>query len=190
MDETALAEVARHAVQGDARALARLLDELEPLVVRTARLIVGAGTAQAEDAAQEALVDLARGITNLRDPNVVVAWAARIATRRALRAARWERLRRRRERELLPSLASVQPEDERRVALGVAFDRLPPRRRATAVLRLYLGLSEAETADVLGTSVGAVKSQLHEARHQLAQSLREAGVAPATSAALPTKGTP
>ena len=188
MDGEALAGVARDAVAGEAAALARLLDELEPLVVRTTRLIVGSGTTQAEDAAQEALVDLARGITTLRDPEAVLAWAGRIATRRALRAARWERLRRGRERQLTASLAAPGPDDARRAALGIAFDRLPPRRRATAVLRLYLGLSEAETAAVLGTSVGAVKSQLHEARAQLTQSLREAGFAPATSAAMTTKG--
>ena len=188
MDGRALAEVAREAVAGDATALARLLDGLEPLVVRTTRLIVGPGTAQAEDAAQDALVDLARGIAKLRDPEAVVAWAARIATRRALRAARWERLRRGRERELEAWVPEVRLDEGRRAALGSAFDRLPPRRRATAVLRLYLGLSEAETAAVLGTSVGAVKSQLHAARAQLAQSLREAGVAPATSAAVNTEG--
>jgi len=181
MDGQALAGIARDAVAGDAAALARLLDELEPVVVRTTRLIVGPGKAHAEDAAQEALVDLARGITKLRDPEAVLAWAGRIATRRALRAARWERLRRGRERELLPTLAAPVSDDTRRVALGIAFDRLPPRRRATAVLRLYLGLSEAETAAVLGTSVGAVKSQLHDARVQLTQSLLEAGVAPATA---------
>jgi len=157
--------------------------------VRTTRLIVGPGRADAEDAAQEALVDLARGITGLRDPEAVLAWAGRIATRRALRAARWERLRRGREHELSTSLAAPPTDPGRSVALGHAFDRLPPRRRATAVLRLYLGLSEAETAAVLGTSVGAVKSQLHDARVQLTQSLREAGVAPATSTAL-TKGAP
>jgi RNA polymerase sigma factor (sigma-70 family) len=189
VDGAALTKIARDAAAGDPTALVRLLDELEPLVVRTTRLIVGPGTAQAEDAAQEALADLARGITELRDPNAVVAWVGRIATRRALRTARWEWLSRRRERDLTPLLAGAQPSEERRLALNTAFDRLPPRRRAVAVMRLYLGLSEAETADALGTSVGAVKSQLHEARRQLARSLRDAGFAPATSAAIPTKGT-
>jgi RNA polymerase sigma factor (sigma-70 family) len=190
MDNRALTRVARDAVAGDARALACLLDELEPLVVRTTRLIVGSGSLAAEDAAQEALIDMARAIATLRNPEAVVGWAARIATRRALRTARWERIRRSREHDLMPSLSTIQTDDERRGALSSAFDRLPQRQRAIAVLRLYLGLSEAETADVLGISVGAVKSQLHQARRQLAQSLRDVGLAPATRTAAPAKGTP
>jgi RNA polymerase sigma factor (sigma-70 family) len=54
-----------------------------------------------------------------------------------------------------------------------AFDQLPPKLRATAVLRLYVGLTEVETAAALGCSVGAVKSQLHEARRRLSKELRE-----------------
>jgi RNA polymerase sigma factor (sigma-70 family) len=152
-------------------------------------LIVGSGTAEAEDAAQEALVDVASSIGQLRDPDAVVAWSARIATRRALRSARWERLRRRREHDLWPPPSTELPDGGRRAALVIAFSRLTPRRRATAVLRLYVGLTEAETATVLGTSIGAVKSQLHEARQQLARSLTEAGVAPVTKV-VHTEGAP
>ena len=39
------------------------------------------------------------------------------------------------------------------------LDELPPRRRAAVVLRLYLDLSVEETAEILGCSVGTVKSQ-------------------------------
>jgi DNA-directed RNA polymerase specialized sigma24 family protein len=87
VENSELVDLARGAASGDPRALAALLDELAPLVVRTARLIVGPGSATAEDAAQEALADLARQITTLRAPDAVVAWAARIAVRRALRMA-------------------------------------------------------------------------------------------------------
>ena len=86
-----LTGLARDAAAGDPRALDTLLAELEPLVVRTARLVVGAGSWEAEDAAQEALLDVARSIGSLREPGAVQAWALRIATACALKHARRER---------------------------------------------------------------------------------------------------
>jgi RNA polymerase sigma-70 factor (sigma-E family) len=44
---------------------------------------------------------------------------------------------------------------------------LPPRQRATVVLRYYEDLSEQATAEVLGCSVGTVKSQLSRAIEHL-----------------------
>jgi RNA polymerase sigma factor (sigma-70 family) len=66
----------------------------------------------------------------------------------------------------------------REAALKQAFDSLPARLRATAVLRLQAGLSEEETAWALGCSVGTVKSNLHDARKRLTHLLSEAGYAP------------
>jgi DNA-directed RNA polymerase specialized sigma24 family protein len=51
-----------------------------------------------------------------------------------------------------------------------------------------VGLSEIEAAQVLGISTGAVKSQLHAAGRELAQALRDLGLAPATRTAASTKG--
>jgi RNA polymerase sigma factor (sigma-70 family) len=68
--------------------------------------------------------------------------------------------------------------DGRKTALKQAFDALPARLRATAVLRLQAGLSEEETAWALGCSVGTVKSNLHDARKRLTHLLSEAGYAP------------
>lgn len=173
------ASLAIRAHAGDSAALDELLAELRPLVVRTARLVVGSGSWAAEDAAQDALLDMSRGIGKLRDPAAVRTWALRIATRSALKTARRERILRGRNSHALEELVAPTAGDDRVVALKQAFDRLPPRLRATAVLRLQAGLSEAETADVLGCSVGAVKSNLHDARRRLTEMLTAAGYAPA-----------
>lgn len=170
--------LASRANAGDSAALNELLAELRPLVVQTARLIVGSGSWVAEDAAQEALLDISRGIGKLRDPAAVRTWALRVATRRALRVARRERLLRVRSAPDVKDLQAPAPTEGREAALKQAFDRLPPRLRATAVLRLQAGLSEDETADALGCSIGAVKSNLHDARKRLTHSLTEAGYAP------------
>jgi RNA polymerase sigma factor (sigma-70 family) len=170
--------LASRANAGDSVALNELLAELRPLVVQTARLVVGSGSWAAEDAAQEALLDISRGISKLRDPAAVRTWALRVATRRALKVARRERLLRVRSDSQAEGLQAPATTEGRETALKQAFDRLPPRLRATAVLRLHAGLSEEETAVALGCSIGAVKSNLHDARKRLTHVLTEAGYAP------------
>jgi RNA polymerase sigma-70 factor (sigma-E family) len=48
-----------------------------------------------------------------------------------------------------------------------ALQDLPPRQRATIVLRFYEDLTEAQTAEILGCSVGTVKSQTSRALDRL-----------------------
>jgi len=178
-----IVSLARRASAGETAAADELLRELEPLVVRTVRLVVGSGSWTAEDAAQDALLDIDRGLRSLRDPRAVKAWALRVATQRALKVSRRERLLwLRRAPSLDPELLAESggPETGRSAAIKAAFDILPPRLRATAVLRLYVGLSEDETAEVLGCSLGTVKSNLHDARKRLAGELRERGFEPTT----------
>jgi RNA polymerase sigma-70 factor (sigma-E family) len=51
--------------------------------------------------------------------------------------------------------------------LWQALGRLPIRQRAVVVLRFYEDLTEADTADLLGCSVGTVKSQCSRALAKL-----------------------
>jgi RNA polymerase sigma factor (sigma-70 family) len=51
--------------------------------------------------------------------------------------------------------------------LLVALQDLPPRQRAVLVLRYYEDLTEVQTAEVLGCSVGTVKSQASRALGKL-----------------------
>jgi RNA polymerase sigma-70 factor (sigma-E family) len=66
--------------------------------------------------------------------------------------------------EQLPEPAAQEPDTEHpdvelRSVVLAALAGLPRRQRATVVLRYYCDLSEAETAEALGCSVGTVKSQ-------------------------------
>ena len=54
-----------------------------------------------------------------------------------------------------------------RVALHRALATLPPRQRAVLVLRFFEDLTEAQTAELMGCSVGTVKSQGHLALTRL-----------------------
>jgi RNA polymerase sigma-70 factor (sigma-E family) len=57
---------------------------------------------------------------------------------------------------------SAEPTD-----LWTAMERLPRRMRAVVVLRYFEDLTETQTADVLGCSVGTVKSQTSKALAKL-----------------------
>ncbi|XVQ11171.1 SigE family RNA polymerase sigma factor [Spirillospora sp. CA-255316] len=52
-------------------------------------------------------------------------------------------------------------------ALGRALDRLPERQRMAVMLRYYEDMPEAEIAEVLGVSVGTVKSTVSRAMAKL-----------------------
>jgi RNA polymerase sigma-70 factor (sigma-E family) len=52
-----------------------------------------------------------------------------------------------------------------------AIQRLPDRQRKAVVLRYYEDLSEAETAEILGCSVGTVKSQVSRGLARMEQLL-------------------
>lgn len=52
---------------------------------------------------------------------------------------------------------------ETRLVLVEAIRSLPPRQRATIILRFFDDMTEAQAADILGCSVGTVKSQTSKA---------------------------
>jgi RNA polymerase sigma-70 factor (sigma-E family) len=59
----------------------------------------------------------------------------------------------------MPDAPAEQADHAGRLALRAALAAVPPRQRATLVLRFYCDLSVEQVADALGCSEGTVKSQ-------------------------------
>ena len=69
--------------------------------------------------------------------------------------------------ETLPEQGWADSSTDDRVDVWRALQHLPPRQRAVVVLRFYEDLTEPQVADVLGCSVGTVKSQCAKALAKL-----------------------
>jgi RNA polymerase sigma factor (sigma-70 family) len=146
------------AQRGDALALDRLLDELAPYVRRLCGRIAPAA---ADDATQEALLEIFRGLPSLRAPEAIMTWVRSVTVRTAIRLARQHDLEVAAEGTLTARYASSL---EGLVDIDDALARLPVSQRVVLVLRSREGLSEQEIAATLGIPAGTVKSRLHRAR--------------------------
>lgn len=163
---------------GDKAAFAELVAAYSSRIYNVALKLLG-DPIEAEDALQETFLSAYRAIDRFEGRSSLGTWLYRIATNASLM-----RLRKRREALSLDEPVELEdgasvarqlvdwshvPEDvllgvEARQAMDAAIAALPDTLRATFVLRDIESLSGAETAEVLGISLAAMKSRLHRAR--------------------------
>jgi RNA polymerase sigma-70 factor (ECF subfamily) len=183
-DVDALVRAAR---AGDRDALEELLRGQIDRVHALCRRICG-NDADAEDATQDALLAIVRGLPRFDGRSAFSTWVHRVATNACL-----DELRRRARRpvsvarlDAAPAtsgdrggatldLADPGPQAEDRVPDRVAIDEalaaLPADFRVPVVLRDQLGLDYAEIAEVLGIPPGTVRSRIARGRGRLADLL-------------------
>lgn len=126
----------------------------ERQLLRSAYLLTG-DLQRAEDLVQEALVKVAMRWVRLRDGRPT-AYARTVIVHDH---ASWWRRRRDLVVDHMPESAAVSSDPDAEMVVSRALARLTRRQRAVLVLRHFDDLSERETAEMLGISVGTVKSQ-------------------------------
>ena len=139
----------------------------QPSLLRTAYLLTG-DRHTAEDIVQTALAKLYLSWDRVQSHESVDGYVRRIIINE--NNSLWRRPWKRREHvtDVLPEDASPHghaagPRSGHDADLWALVRTLPTKQRAAVVLRYYEELSEAETAAVLGVSVGTVKSQTSRA---------------------------
>jgi RNA polymerase sigma-70 factor (ECF subfamily) len=180
------ADAIRLAQQGNAEAF-EFIYRMHSRRVYALCLRMVSNTAEAEDLAQEAFLQLFRKIHTFRGESAFSTWLHRLAVNVVLMRLR---------KKSLPetSLEEVTEPDEEtggprrdvglpdptlvgsidRVNLQRAIDELPPGYKQVFVLHDVQGYEHNEIAEMMGCSIGNSKSQLHKARTRLRELLQEA----------------
>ncbi len=174
--------LARTAATGDPTALDALLVAIGPEVLRMcARFLPH--REDAEEACQDTLLALARGITRFEGRSSFRTWLHRLAANRA--RSTYQRLRRRFDNEASGTPLPDRPDPRRtsviagtRLDLLDALEHLTPDLAESVALRDVLGLSYREIAGLQGVPEGTVKSRIHEARRRLRERFAAAGERP------------
>jgi RNA polymerase sigma-70 factor (sigma-E family) len=132
-------------------------------LLRTAYLLTG-NTADAEDLVQSALAKTYLAWDRIEDRAAVDGYVRRAMVNTHIS---WWRRRRLDEfpTDEIPdqAVADHAGSSDLHETLRRAIDRLPERMRAAVMLRFYDDMTEAEVAEVLGVSLGTVKSTVSRA---------------------------
>jgi RNA polymerase sigma-70 factor (ECF subfamily) len=141
-------------------------------VQRVARRLLS-HAADADDAAQIALMEILRSAATFREESSIERWADRIAVRTALRHVREQRRRGwllggesdADELRAQDEVEETHEETPRRLEEYLA--QLPQARREALVMKHALGYSTEEIAELTDKPVGTVKDRLVAARKQI-----------------------
>ncbi len=163
----------------------KIYDEYYPKIVRYLTRLVG--ELESEDAAQETFVKIDRSLEGFRGESSLSTWIYRIATNTAmdhLRKPSSKRSMQSTEDRDLPGDEDAGSADDRPLldtllirkdmneCIRGIVDSLPENYRTVLVLSEFEGLTNAEIAEVLGTSLDTVKIRLHRARTRLRKELQ------------------
>jgi RNA polymerase sigma-70 factor (ECF subfamily) len=170
---------------GDASAFRKLFERYARAMVAFCHHFVR-NAARAEELAQDVFLKVHASRDRYRPDARFKTWLYRIASNHCLNEVRGAALRRPPEGEPaeLDRLAGSAPTPEQALegaalerAVRAVLVRLPEKQRAAFVLCRLEGLSYEEIADILGSTIPAVKSLIHRATVTAAEALQKEGLA-------------
>ncbi|OWV08398.1 RNA polymerase subunit sigma-24 [Micromonospora wenchangensis] len=168
-------DLARAAARGEPGALDALLTAVRPEVLRLCGRLLP-HREDAEEACQDALLAVARGIGRFEGRSSFHTWLYRLTANRA--RSTYRTLRRRWQVEA-GGVPLPDPPDPRRTSVVAgtrldlldALDAVRPEAAEALTLRDLFGLSYPEIATLLDVPEGTVKSRVHQARRQVRERL-------------------
>jgi RNA polymerase sigma factor (sigma-70 family) len=150
-------------VAGDAAAFDEIFRRYAPVLVRTLRR--GAGSDEAGDLLQQTFLQLHRSRADFTPGAALRPWLFTIAIN--VKRQHWRALSRRRETRLGDDIdqlvEAIEATDQQPVGeeISALLVELPPSQREVIELHFIEGLSFARVAEVVGSSLGAVRVRAH-----------------------------
>lgn len=164
--DAAIAAAVPGAVEGDPKQLQKLINLIHPQVVRYCRARVGSNKyPTADDVAQEVCLAVARAMPKFDEKGVpFMAFVFRIAANKIVDARRMHSRDLAQPTDEMPDEEEVDETPESEILLldscnevSDLLDLLSDKAREIIALRVFGGYSAEETAQILGTSAGAVR---------------------------------
>ena len=173
MDFEEIEITGRKAAAGDRAALDKLLAGVRPLILGRCRKFLP-NPLDAEEAAQDALLAIARRVESFEGRSKFTTWMYQITTNAAIDCYR--KLKRRRSvLETPPDLAAGGSSPSviagARIDLLEAAEQLDQRLVEPVFMRDLCELEYADIAELLNVPVGTVKSRIHDGRAKLRHAL-------------------
>ncbi|MCE5321900.1 RNA polymerase sigma factor [bacterium] len=154
---------------GERGAFEKLLDLYEDRVYNVVRAMIG--THDAEDVAQEALIEICNSVRSFRGRSKLNTWIYRVAVNVCLEHRRKRRVlcvpleddlvEAQLDTHIDPAVAVIR--NEVKGDVDAALEMLPEKHRDAVILHEIQGLTYRECAQVLNCPVGTVKSRLSNA---------------------------
>lgn len=164
---------------GDSAAIARLVSELAPGVLRAVSALLGRDHPDVEDLAQDVLVAVVASLPDYRGDSTLLHFAVRIAARKSVLVRRrrrsvlgWLETFWRGEHPLREGPTSAHDEargDRQRSLLRVLLSELPDAQAEALMLRVVYGHSIEEISAITETAFNTVRSRLRLAKEALRQ---------------------
>ncbi|WP_080794437.1 sigma-70 family RNA polymerase sigma factor [Corynebacterium pacaense] len=180
--EQELADLVPRAAAGDRRSLQRIMEIVHPMVLRYSRARIGGGRQPTpDDVAQEICLAVATSIGNFVDQGrPFMAFVYGIASNKVADAHRAMSRDKSTPTETVPDSEpdTFTPEEFTLVRDGSnkvreLLDLLSDKAREILILRVLVGLSAEETAEMVGSTPGAVRVAQHRALNSLRSALEQ-----------------
>jgi RNA polymerase sigma-70 factor (ECF subfamily) len=174
--------------RGDKTAFGKLIEAYQTPVFNLAYRMLNDG-GEAEEAAQEAFIRAYTRLESYDPSHKFSTWILSITSNYCIDVIRKRRAVLLSIEEPLPPHPSLMSEksqgpeaqainNEQQQMVQSLLQRLPEEYRQTVVLRYWHDLSYEEIAEMMNTTVSAIKSRLFRARRELAEAGMEMGITP------------